>query len=83
MVDNYLLRRDVHGSIRFVRRLGPLSDLEVNLFDCARLNAQHLLWRIYNGYVLNPAISRSGEMKIAEIGTGTGFLVSRPCLRCL
>ncbi|KAF4945087.1 hypothetical protein FGADI_12201 [Fusarium gaditjirri] len=37
-----------------------------------RLDAQHLLWRLHTGYTLHPAIPRSGNMKIAEVGTGTG-----------
>jgi hypothetical protein len=38
-----------------------------------RLDAQHLLWTLHNGYTLNPRIPISPGMKIAEIGTGTGY----------
>jgi hypothetical protein len=37
-----------------------------------RLEAQHLLFRMHNGFVMNPKIPVSSDMKIAEIGTGTG-----------
>ncbi|KAL6796447.1 hypothetical protein J3E68DRAFT_436384 [Trichoderma sp. SZMC 28012] len=50
--DDYVLGRDLHGSIR--------------------LEAQHLLFKMHNGYALNPKIPISSDMKIAEIGTGTG-----------
>lgn len=38
----------------------------------SRLEAQHLLFKMHNGYALNPKIPISSDMKIAEIGTGTG-----------
>ncbi|KAJ5946124.1 hypothetical protein N7454_002963 [Penicillium verhagenii] len=53
MADDYLLGRDLYGSMR--------------------LDAQHLLWKLYKGYDLHPAISATDDMKIAEIGTGTGI----------
>ncbi|KAJ5919133.1 hypothetical protein N7466_010076 [Penicillium verhagenii] len=53
MADDYLLGRDLYGSMR--------------------LDAQHLLWKLYKGYNLHPAISATEDMKIAEIGTGTGI----------
>lgn len=37
-----------------------------------RLEAQHLLFKMHNGYALNPKIPISSDMRIAEIGTGTG-----------
>jgi hypothetical protein len=39
-----------------------------------RLDAQHLLWKLHNRYTLHPAISKSDHMKIAEVGTGTGYV---------
>ncbi|KAJ5383074.1 hypothetical protein N7517_000985 [Penicillium concentricum] len=47
--------------------------LQRDLQSSIRLDAQHLILRISKGYVLNPAISQSPEMKVAEIGTGTGI----------
>ncbi|KAJ2976261.1 hypothetical protein NQ176_g5053 [Zarea fungicola] len=44
-----------------------------DLSGSIRLDAQHLLWRLYNGYTMNPKIPISSDMKIAEIGTGTGL----------
>ncbi|KAL2820930.1 S-adenosyl-L-methionine-dependent methyltransferase [Aspergillus cavernicola] len=53
MADDYVLGRDLYGSIR--------------------LDAQHLLWKLYTGYLLHPEIPESPTMKIAEIGAGTGM----------
>ncbi|UKZ80192.1 hypothetical protein TrVFT333_007949 [Trichoderma virens FT-333] len=44
-----------------------------DLYGSIRLEAQHLLFRMHNGYALNPKIPISSNMKIAEIGTGTGI----------
>ncbi|KFZ09187.1 hypothetical protein V501_05678 [Pseudogymnoascus sp. VKM F-4519 (FW-2642)] len=44
-----------------------------DLYGSVRLDAQHLLWTLHNGYTLNPKIPISPGMKIAEIGTGTGL----------
>ncbi|KAE8450973.1 hypothetical protein EG329_005413 [Mollisiaceae sp. DMI_Dod_QoI] len=41
--------------------------------ESIRLDAQHLLWRMYLGYVLQPQIPITNGMKIAELGTGTGI----------
>ncbi|KAL3492456.1 S-adenosyl-L-methionine-dependent methyltransferase [Aspergillus germanicus] len=38
-----------------------------------RLDCQHHLFRMHNGYVLHPVIPIHPDMKIAEIGTGTGI----------
>ncbi|KAJ5114214.1 hypothetical protein N7456_002748 [Penicillium angulare] len=43
------------------------------LADSVRLDAQHLLWKMHKGYELHPLIPRTDNMKIAEIGTGTGI----------
>ncbi|KAL2840177.1 S-adenosyl-L-methionine-dependent methyltransferase [Aspergillus pseudoustus] len=51
--NNYVLARDLNGSLRL---------------DC-----QHNLFRMYNGYVLHPAIPIHPDLKVAEIGTGTGI----------
>lgn len=42
------------------------------LLEANRLDAQHLLWKLYNGYTLHPDIPVTDDMKIAEMGTGTG-----------
>ncbi|KIM93553.1 hypothetical protein OIDMADRAFT_61482 [Oidiodendron maius Zn] len=44
-----------------------------DMHGSVRLDAQHLLWKIHNGYALNPKIAISPGMKIAEIGTGTAL----------
>ena len=44
----------------------------------SRLDAQHLLWRLHNGCVLNAKIPTTPDMKVAEIGTGTGYIILRP-----
>ncbi|RAQ78275.1 hypothetical protein COH21_012898 [Aspergillus flavus] len=43
-----------------------------NIFHSVRLDAQHLLWRLHTGYILHPRIHVTDNMKIAELGTGTG-----------
>ncbi|KAG2421785.1 hypothetical protein HFD88_005761 [Aspergillus terreus] len=43
-----------------------------NLFHSVRLDAQHLLWRLHTGYLLHPRVPVRDNMKIAELGTGTG-----------
>ncbi|KAL6826657.1 S-adenosyl-L-methionine-dependent methyltransferase [Trichoderma camerunense] len=37
-----------------------------------RLETQHLLWNIHNGYTINPKIPITPQTKIADVGTGTG-----------
>ncbi|KAG9250124.1 uncharacterized protein F5Z01DRAFT_753977 [Emericellopsis atlantica] len=39
--------------------------------ESVRLDAQHLLWRLHQGYLLHPSISVTRDMRIAEVGTGT------------
>lgn len=39
------------------------------------LDAQHFLWKMHTGYTLNPKIPINPDMKIAEIGTGTGYVI--------
>lgn len=41
----------------------------------SRLDAQHLLWKLHKGYELHPTIPITSDMKIAEVGTGTGWVV--------
>ncbi|KAL7893063.1 S-adenosyl-L-methionine-dependent methyltransferase [Trichoderma sp. SZMC 28014] len=38
-----------------------------------RLETQHLLFNIHNGYTIDPKIPITPEMKIADMGTGTGI----------
>ncbi|PYH42145.1 uncharacterized protein BP01DRAFT_418236 [Aspergillus saccharolyticus JOP 1030-1] len=52
------------------------------LMDSVRLDAQHLLWKLHTSYELHPAISVTDDMKIADLGTGTGN-VSLCLLDCL
>ncbi|KIM98665.1 hypothetical protein OIDMADRAFT_20143 [Oidiodendron maius Zn] len=47
--------------------------LSRDMHGSVRLDAQHLLWKLHTGYTLNPKIPISSDMKIAEIGTGTGL----------
>ncbi|KAF9888042.1 hypothetical protein FE257_009306 [Aspergillus nanangensis] len=44
-----------------------------NIFHSVRLDAQHLLWRIHTGYILHPQIPITDNMRVAELGTGTGI----------
>ncbi|KAK8007317.1 Secreted hydrolase-like protein [Apiospora arundinis] len=37
-----------------------------------RLDAQHLLWRMHRGHILDPMIQVREDMAIAELGCGTG-----------
>ena len=41
-----------------------------------RLNLQHYLWKDQTGYLLHPSIPLSGieNLKIADVGTGTGYV---------
>ncbi|KAJ5766036.1 uncharacterized protein N7511_003652 [Penicillium nucicola] len=41
--------------------------------DSVRLDAQHLLWKLHRGFELHPDIAVTENMKIAELGTGTGI----------
>ncbi|KAJ5094349.1 hypothetical protein N7456_010210 [Penicillium angulare] len=43
--------------------------------DSVRLDAQHLLWKMHNGYELHPRIPVTENLKIAEIGTGTAIWI--------
>ncbi|KAL7941077.1 S-adenosyl-L-methionine-dependent methyltransferase [Trichoderma barbatum] len=47
-----------------------------------RLDSLHLLFRMYNGYTLSPNIPTSSNMKIAEIGTGTGMWLLDVASQC-
>ncbi|KAL8722224.1 MAG: hypothetical protein Q9225_001269 [Loekoesia sp. 1 TL-2023] len=38
-----------------------------------RLNAQHLLWKEQLGYVIHPKVSIIENMKVADVGAGTGY----------
>jgi hypothetical protein len=67
--EDYVLGRDMHGYVRFV--CDHLTKFYVNH---TRLDAQHLLWKLHNGYELNPKIAITPDMKIAEIGTGTAYV---------
>ncbi|KAM0330206.1 hypothetical protein ACHAQA_004380 [Verticillium albo-atrum] len=46
--------------------------------ESIRLDAQHLLWKLYLGYTLHPKVGRSESLKIAEIGTGTAWVGKLP-----
>ncbi|KAL7940783.1 S-adenosyl-L-methionine-dependent methyltransferase [Trichoderma barbatum] len=37
-----------------------------------RLETQHLLWNIHDGYTIDPKIPITPQTKIADVGTGTG-----------
>ncbi|KAK0391596.1 hypothetical protein NLU13_1096 [Sarocladium strictum] len=41
--------------------------------DSIRLDAQHLLWRLHQGYALHPSIPVTSGLRIAEVGTGTAM----------
>ncbi|KAJ5623353.1 hypothetical protein N7490_011958 [Penicillium lividum] len=44
-----------------------------DLYGSVRLDTQHLLWKMINGYTMNPKIPVDPGIKIAEMGTGTGM----------
>ncbi|KOS17688.1 hypothetical protein ESCO_002511 [Escovopsis weberi] len=44
-----------------------------DLLGSIRLDAQHAIWTIHNGWTMNPRIPITRDMKIAEIGTGTSL----------
>jgi hypothetical protein len=58
------------GSCKSNRRRRSKAKLYAN--QSLRLDAQHLLWKLHTGYTLNPKIPISPDMRIAEVGTGTG-----------
>ncbi|RAH81239.1 hypothetical protein BO86DRAFT_102959 [Aspergillus japonicus CBS 114.51] len=43
-----------------------------SITDSVRLDAQHLLWKFHKGYELHPEIPVRNDMKIADLGCGTG-----------
>ncbi|KAJ5959111.1 uncharacterized protein N7479_006261 [Penicillium vulpinum] len=43
--------------------------------DSVRLDAQHLLWKLHSGFELHPDIPIQEDMKIADLGTGTGIWI--------
>lgn len=72
--DDYVLGRDISDSIRYGDSSWPKQYREKLILH--RLDAQHLLWKLHNRYTLHPAIPKSDHMKIAEVGTGTGYVHS-------
>ncbi|KAJ5769371.1 hypothetical protein N7520_003930 [Penicillium odoratum] len=46
-----------------------------DLYGSVRLDTQHLLWKMINGYTINPRIPVHPDMKIAEMGSGTGLTI--------
>ncbi|KAK5992633.1 N-methyltransferase tcpN [Cladobotryum mycophilum] len=44
-----------------------------DLYGSIRLDAQHVIWTVHNGFTMNPKIPISPDMRIAEIGTGTSM----------
>jgi len=44
-----------------------------NYRAAARLNLQHYIWKQTQGYLIHPDIPRNPDIKIADIGTGTGI----------
>ncbi|KAE8139479.1 hypothetical protein BDV38DRAFT_269962 [Aspergillus pseudotamarii] len=43
-----------------------------DIFHSVRLDAQHLLRRLHTGYIVYPCIPINDNLRIAELGTGTG-----------
>ncbi|KAL7824065.1 S-adenosyl-L-methionine-dependent methyltransferase [Trichoderma gracile] len=44
-----------------------------NFVESVRLDGQHFLFRLQNGYTIDPRIPIGPDTKIAEMGTGTGI----------
>ncbi|KAL7937007.1 hypothetical protein V8C35DRAFT_213265 [Trichoderma chlorosporum] len=44
-----------------------------SLMETVRLDGQHLIFNLQNGYTIDPKIPINPDTKIAEIGTGTGI----------
>ncbi|KAF9884862.1 hypothetical protein FE257_001205 [Aspergillus nanangensis] len=55
------------------RQQTPEYLLGRGLIESIRLDAQHTLFRLHNGYCLHPRVPVKDDMKIAEIGTGTAI----------
>ncbi|CAG8028543.1 unnamed protein product [Penicillium olsonii] len=77
--DDYVLGRGIADSIRLASPVSVLGSTKYPNFNMAialilvitRLDAQHLLWKLYRGHDLHPLIPMTDGMKIAELGTGT------------
>lgn len=76
--DQYLLSRDYID----VSRYGfTASSKQARADHCPRLNLQHSLWTQMFGYLLHPDIDTTNkDLKIADVGTGTGYVNVTPCL---
>ncbi|CAG7917985.1 unnamed protein product [Penicillium olsonii] len=77
--DDYVLGRGIADSIRLASPVSVLGSTKYPNLKMAialilvmiRLDAQHLLWKLYRGHDLHPLIPMTDGMKIAELGTGT------------
>ena len=73
--DGYRLMRNSAASCRFVFIPITYFELADTRSKPHRLNAQHYLWKETCGFNLHPRIPipQNGEVRIADVGTGTGF----------
>ena len=77
--DDCVLGRGIADSIRLASPVSVLGSNEdpnfkieiVLILIMIRLDAQHLLWKLYRGHDLHPLIPMTDGMKIAELETGT------------
>lgn len=69
--DEYVLGREYSEGLRSNQH--SLHSLGVGL-TCTRLETQHLLFNIHNGYTIDPKIPITPGMKIADMGAGTGWV---------
>jgi hypothetical protein len=71
--DNYWLATNSHASARY----GPLPMMKAHTKDLKlSLNLQHFWNQLSCGYLIHPDIALSGSARIADIGTGTGQVIS-------
>lgn len=71
--DNYWLATNSHASARY----GSPSMMETHTKDLKfSLNLQHFWNQLSCGYLIHPDITLAGSARIADIGTGTGQVLS-------
>jgi hypothetical protein len=59
----------------YIQKPSVAKRLNFEMTGC-RLDAQHLLWRLHTGYTIHPDIAIKQDMRVAELGTGTGYIGS-------
>lgn len=71
-MGEYVLQRNLEASVRYVEQVD--KHFNMLIFPVVfSLDAQHLLARMQFGYLLHPLNPVREGMKIADIGSGTGY----------